>query len=236
MKKTDTGRDERSMCKYVIAIDGPAASGKSTTARRLAAQLQYVYIDTGAMYRACALDALQKGISLNDIAALETMLGAIDISIQYSPAGNHIYLNGTDVSQRIRQADITRLSSEIAVIGPVRTRMVELQREMGKQGGVIMDGRDIGTVVFPDADFKFFMVADVKERALRRWKEHQAKGETVSLIAIEEELIWRDKNDSSRTISPLKRADDAIEINTTAMSIDEQVTLLLNIIKGIHVD
>jgi cytidylate kinase len=114
--------------------------------------------------------------------------------------------------------------------------MVELQREMGKQGGVIMDGRDIGTVVFPDADFKFFMVADVKERALRRWKEHQAKGETVSLIAIEEELIWRDKNDSSRTISPLKRADDAIEINTTAMSIDEQVTLLLNIIKGIHVD
>lgn len=224
------------MRKYVIAIDGPAASGKSTTARRLAAELEYVYIDTGAMYRACALDALQKGIALDDAASLESMLTAIEISITYSPAGNRIYLNGTDVSQRIREADITRLSSEIAVIGPVRTRMVELQREMGKQGGVIMDGRDIGTVVFPAADFKFFMVADVKERALRRWKEHQAKGETVSLEAIEQELIWRDKNDSTRKISPLKRAHDAIEINTTSMSIEEQVAFLLTTIKGTHVD
>lgn len=224
------------MRKYVIAIDGPAASGKSTTARRLAEELQYVYIDTGAMYRACALDALQQGIALDDTPALKTMLSKIEITIHYSSAGNRIYLNGADVSERIREADITRLSSEIAVIGPVRTRMVELQREMGKQGGVIMDGRDIGTVVFPDADFKFFMVADVKERALRRWKEHRAKGEDISLESIEQELLWRDANDSSRKISPLTKADDAIEINTTSMSIEEQVHYLLCTIKGPHAD
>ncbi len=220
------------MQKYVIAIDGPAASGKSTTARQLAKALEYVYIDTGAMYRACGLDALNKGIQLDDLPALQQMLAQISINIIYRPEGNRIILNGEDVSQRIREADITRLSSEIAIIGIVRTRMVELQREMGSQGGVIMDGRDIGTVVFPHADFKFYMVADVKERALRRWKEYQAKGENTSLEAIRQELIWRDKNDSSRAISPLKKADDAYEINTTNMSIPQQVDYLLKIIEG----
>ncbi|MCD6180844.1 MAG: (d)CMP kinase [Candidatus Cloacimonetes bacterium] len=220
------------MQKYVIAIDGPAASGKSTTARQLAKALEYVYIDTGAMYRACGLDALNKGIRLDDLPALQQMLAQISINIIYRPEGNRIILNGEDVSQRIREADITRLSSEIAIIGIVRTRMVELQREMGSQGGVIMDGRDIGTVVFPHADFKFYMVADVKERALRRWKEYQAKGENTSLEAIRQELIWRDKNDSSRAISPLKKADDAYEINTTNMSIPQQVDYLLKIIEG----
>ena len=165
-------------------------------------------------------------------APLQQMLAQISINIIYRPEGNRIILNGEDVSQRIREADITRLSSEIAIIGIVRTRMVELQREMGSQGGVIMDGRDIGTVVFPHADFKFYMVADVKERALRRWKEYQAKGENTSLEAIRQELIWRDKNDSSRAISPLKKADDAYEINTTNMSIPQQVDYLLKIIEG----
>ncbi|MBN1948925.1 MAG: (d)CMP kinase, partial [Candidatus Cloacimonetes bacterium] len=137
------------MKKYVIAIDGPAASGKSTTAKQVARVLKYVYIDSGAMYRACGLHSLELGIDLDDHDALAAMLDKIDIRIIYDPAGNQILLNGRDVTERIREADITKLSSEIAVIGIVRQKMVELQREMGKQGGVIMDGRDIGTVVFP---------------------------------------------------------------------------------------
>ncbi len=148
--------------RYVIAIDGPAASGKSTTARELAKKMHYIYIDTGAMYRACGLQTILKKISLDDTKALQNMLMMISIKIEYSPEGNYLYLDGNDVTERIREADITRLASEIAVIKIVRERMVELQREMGKEGGVIMDGRDIGTVVFPDADFKFFMIADAK--------------------------------------------------------------------------
>jgi len=150
------------MKKYVIAIDGPAASGKSTTAKKLAKILKYIYIDTGAMYRACGLMSLLENIDLNDEAALQKMLNRIKIEIKYSADGNRIILNDKDVSERIREADITKLSSQIAVIGAVRTKMVELQRMMGENGGVIMDGRDIGTVVFPDADYKFFMIADVK--------------------------------------------------------------------------
>lgn len=219
------------MKKYVIAIDGPAASGKSTTAKLLAKKMKYVYLDSGAMYRACALMSLRRGIDLQDKAALSGMLAEIEIKIEYSEAGNKIFLNGEDVSSRIREADITKLSSEIAVIGSVRERMVQLQREMGKAGGVIMDGRDIGTVVFPEADFKFFMIADVKTRALRRWKEAREKGEDLELNEIEKELIWRDKNDSTRKISPLKKADDAIQINTSGMSISAQTELIYKIIQ-----
>ena len=215
------------MKKFVIAIDGPAASGKSTTARKLAQKLEYIYIDTGAMYRACGLMSLKENIPLDDLDALTEMLSRIKIEIRYSPDGNMILLNDEDVSKRIREADITKLSSEIAVIGIVREKMVELQRIMGQKGGVIMDGRDIGTVVFPDADYKFFMIADVKTRALRRWKEAKEKGEELDLAEVEKELIWRDKNDSTRKISPLKKADDAIEIDTSGMSIEEQTALII---------
>ena len=217
--------------KYVIAIDGPGASGKSTTAKTLAKKLKYIYIDTGAMYRACALCSLENNIKLKDIPKLIAMLDKIDIRILYSEKGNRIFLNGNDVSQRIREADVTKLSSEIAKIGIVREKMVELQREIGKNGGVIMDGRDIGTVVFPNADFKFFMIADEKTRALRRWKEAAEKGETLSLKDIEKELTWRDENDSSRKISPLKQAEDAIPVDTSNMTIEEQVEFLFEIIK-----
>jgi cytidylate kinase len=217
--------------KYVIAIDGPGASGKSTTAKALARKLKYIYIDTGAMYRACALCSLESNIDLSDIPILITMLENIDIKILYSEKGNKIFLNGNDVSQRIREAEITKLSSEIAKIGIVRKKMVLLQREIGKNGRVIMDGRDIGTVVFPNADFKFFMIADEKTRALRRWKEAADKGEDLSLKDIEKELTWRDANDSSRKISPLKQAKDAIPVDTSSMTIDDQVEFLFEIIK-----
>ncbi|MBN1326448.1 MAG: (d)CMP kinase [Candidatus Cloacimonetes bacterium] len=216
---------------YVIAIDGPAASGKSTTARMLARKLKYIYIDTGAMYRACALCALQRKIDLEDENSLEKMLQDIKIEIKYAEQGNRIYLNGDDVTARIREADITRLSSRIAVIGIVREKMVELQRKMGAQGGVIMDGRDIGTVVFPDADFKFFMTAGVKVRARRRWEEAVAKGEELNIKDVEKELIWRDQNDTNREHSPLRKADDAMEIDTTSLSVEEQVECLLNQIR-----
>jgi len=217
--------------KFVIAIDGPAASGKSTTAKQLAIRLKYIYIDTGAMYRACGLCTLLQNISLDDEAALKKMLDEISIKIEYAEAGNKIYLNGENVTERIREADITKLSSQIAVIRIVRKKMVELQRKMGEDGGVIMDGRDIGTVVFPSADFKFFMIADVKIRALRRWKEAKEKGEDILIEEIEEELIWRDKNDTTREISPLKQAKDAIPVNTSKMSIDEQVQFIYNKIR-----
>jgi len=216
--------------KFVIAIDGPAASGKSTTAKSLAKKLKYIYIDTGAMYRACGLESLNRKIDLADLEALKKMLAEIRIEIRYSETGNIIMLNDEDVSSRIREADITKLSSEIAVIGVVRHRMVELQREMGEAGGVIMDGRDIGTIVFPDADFKFFMIADVKTRAMRRWKEATEKGEILSLSEIQKELIWRDKNDSSRAIGPLKQADDAVAVDTSVLTIEQQVNLLYNTI------
>ncbi|MFO7895313.1 MAG: (d)CMP kinase [Candidatus Cloacimonadales bacterium] len=216
--------------KYVIAIDGPGASGKSSTAKGLAAKLQYVYIDTGAMYRACGLAALQNKIKLSDLPALKKMLEKIEIKIIYSNSGNKVLLNGADVSQEIREAEISKISSEIAVIGEVRHKMVELQRQMGAAGGVILDGRDIGTVVFPEADFKFFMIADVDERAQRRWQELQERGRAVTLQAVKDELIWRDNNDSSRKISPLKKADDAIEIDTTKMSIEQQVDFLYDYI------
>lgn len=217
--------------RYVIAIDGPAASGKSTTAKELAKKFQYVYIDTGAMYRACGLKSLQEEIDLKDDEALKAMLKDIEIKIEYAEAGNRIYLDGEDVSKRIREADITRKASEIAVIGLVRERMVDLQRIMGQDGGVIMDGRDIGTVVFPNADFKFFMVADVHARAKRRWLEAKEKGEELKLSEIEKELIWRDKNDSTRAHSPLKKAEDAIEIDTTGLSIEEQTRKIENYIR-----
>ncbi|OPX29031.1 MAG: cytidylate kinase [Candidatus Cloacimonas sp. 4484_143] len=220
------------MKKYVIAIDGPAASGKSTTAKKLAKILKYIYIDTGAMYRACGLMSLLENIDLNDEAALQKMLNRIKIEIKYSADGNRIILNDKDVSERIREADITKLSSQIAVIGAVRTKMVELQRMMGENGGVIMDGRDIGTVVFPDADYKFFMIADVKTRAFRRWEEAKAKGENLSLESIEQELIWRDKNDSEREISPLKQAEDAIPVDTSNLTIEQQVDFIYEKIKG----
>jgi cytidylate kinase len=216
--------------KFIIALDGPAASGKSTTARLVAKKLGYTYIDTGAMYRACALSSLKKQISLNDLKKLTQMLNEIKISIKQTEQGNIIYLNGEDVSVKIREENISLLSSKIASIPEVRTKMVSLQQEMGKDGGIVMDGRDIGTVVFPQADFKFFIIASIEIRAKRRWEELQRKGQKVDLKAISKELEWRDKNDRERSSSPLIKADDAYEIDTTDLSIDEQVTLILNII------
>ncbi len=212
---------------FVIAIDGPAASGKSTTAKLLAEELECLYIDTGAMYRACALYALQNQVDLDDFNSIETMLDHINITFKNINKNNHIFLNNIDVSEQIRTPEISQKASQIATIACIRRRMVDLQRKMSENSNVILDGRDIGTVVFPDADFKFYMHANLETRAHRRMLELQAKGMKVDLDELTEEMAWRDINDSTRDVSPLKKADDAFEVNTTSMTIENQVKYIL---------
>ena len=216
----------------IIAIDGPASSGKSTTAKRLAKLLRFVYIDTGAMYRACALCSLKSGIEISDHENLKKMIKEISISFEYNENGNQVFLNGENVSERIREEDISRLSSEIAVIDFVRERMVALQQDMGQNGSVILDGRDIGTVVFPEADFKFYMDASVEKRAERRFKELTDRGINTEFNSVLEEMKWRDHNDMNREISPLRKADDAIIVKTDDMTIDEQVSYIYNVVNN----
>jgi cytidylate kinase len=218
------------MKRLIIAIDGPAASGKSTTAKLLAKKLGYIYLDSGAMYRVCALAALLAGISHSDAERLDIMLQ--DISIEYSPEGNKVLLNNIDVTKRIREEDISRLSSDISTLKPVREKMVALQRRMGEKGGVIMDGRDIGTVVFPNAGLKFFMIASAEERAKRRCDELREKGKPACYETVLRELRERDLQDSTRALAPLKLAEDSIEIDTTNLSIEQQVDVLYGYISA----
>jgi len=221
------------MKRIIVAIDGPAASGKSTTAKLLAKKLGYVYLDTGAMYRACALQAVQNGIAISDIAAISQMMERIDLSIGLAEDDNVIWLGGVNVSSAIRTPEISSLASAISAIPDVRHKMVALQRKLGGDGGVVLDGRDIGTVVFPQAEAKFFMIADVAERAKRRFLELAAKGITTPYETVYKDLEARDNADSSRTMAPLKPADDAILIDTSKLSIEEQVEELISIIHKI---
>ncbi|MBC8312628.1 MAG: (d)CMP kinase [Candidatus Cloacimonetes bacterium] len=220
--------------KFVIAIDGPASSGKSTTAKLLAAKLNCVYIDSGSMYRAVALFFIENDINLESENEIEKFLSKIDIEIKYNSKKNEnsIFLNGKDVSRKIRKSDVTKISSIVATKKNVRKKMVELQRKIAEKNSVIMDGRDIGTVVFPDADFKFFITASLKERAERRWKEMQSKKlSNLSFEEIMKELKWRDKTDSTRKIAPLKMADDAVLVDTTNLTIEQQVEKIIEIIE-----
>ncbi|HQK57121.1 MAG TPA: (d)CMP kinase [Candidatus Syntrophosphaera thermopropionivorans] len=214
----------------IIAIDGPAASGKSTTAQLLAEKLGYVYIDTGAMYRACALKAKKMGIDINDEESIRELLDDIDIRIENHNSKNRIFLDGEDVSEDIRADDISALASAISAIPAVRYKMVELQRKMGEKGGVILDGRDIGTFVFPTAEVKFFLTANPEVRAKRRWLELQQKGINKDFSEVLADLVKRDNNDSQRALAPLKKADDAIEVDTSNMTIEEQTDYLYQII------
>lgn len=216
----------------IIAIDGPAASGKSTTAQLLAQKLGYVYIDTGAMYRACALKAKKMGIDINDEESIRELLDDIDIRIENHNSRNRIFLDGEDISEDIRADDISALASAISAIPAVRYKMVELQRKMGEKGGVILDGRDIGTFVFPTAEVKFFLTASPEVRAKRRWLELQQKGINKDFSEVLADLVKRDNNDSQRALAPLKKADDAIEVDTSNMTIEEQTDYLYQIISS----
>ena len=216
----------------IIAIDGPAASGKSTTAQLLAEKLGYVYIDTGAMYRACALKAKKMGIDFNDEESIRELLDDIDIRIENHNSKNRMYLDGEDVSEDIRADDISALASAISAIPAVRYKMVELQRKMGEKGGVILDGRDIGTFVFPTAEVKFFLTASPEVRAKRRWLELKQKGVNKDFSEVLADLVKRDNKDSQRALAPLKKADDAIEVDTSNMTIEEQTDCLYQIIRS----
>ncbi len=217
----------KGMKKIIIAIDGPAGSGKSTTARLVAQKLGYIYIDTGAMYRALTLKVIELGIDPNDESSIIKVAENTKIELLYENGNLKVILDGKDVSEKIRSPEVTSLVSIVSAHPKLRDIMVKKQRELGRNGGVVMDGRDIGTVVFPDADLKIFMTADVRERAKRRQKELKAQGFDVEIEKLIKEIEERDKFDSTREIGPLKKADDAIEIDTTNLTIDEQVELVL---------
>ena len=209
----------------IIAVDGPAGSGKSTISKLLAKELGLVYLDTGAMYRLFTLKMLKENISFSDSDKINELLENLNINIE----NDRFYLDEKDVSEEIRKTDIAENVSKTAAIKEVREKMVNLQREFSKSKNVILDGRDSGTVVFPEADIKIFLVADAEERAERRFKELQEKEENISLDNIYENILKRDKLDSTRENSPLKKANDAIEVDTTGKNIEEVKNIILNL-------
>ena len=211
------------MKKIIIAIDGHSACGKSTTAKRVAEALGYAYIDSGAMYRAVTHYFLDNHIALTNPKEVTDALEKIDIHFEYVDGQNCTFLNGINIENQIRTMDVNNLVSEVAALAKVRHAMVEQQQQMGKRKGVVMDGRDIGTVVFPDAELKVFMTADMRVRAERRQKELLERGEVRDLDEIETNLTKRDHIDSSREESPLRKADDAVILDTTGMTLNQQV-------------
>ena len=217
--------------KITIAIDGPAASGKSTTARLVAEKLSYIYIDTGAMYRAVTLKVLNQNIPVTDQEAVARIAKDIDIQFEKNNQKTIIYMDGEDVSDAIRTPEVDRQISPVAANPKVRKILVKKQQEMGREGGVVLDGRDIGTVVFPNAELKIFMVASVEERAKRRLKDLENQGIQADLEKIKEEIRYRDLQDMKRSYGPLKKADDAIEIDTTDLTIEQQVEKILELTK-----
>lgn len=214
------------MKQLIIAIDGPAGAGKSTVAKLTAQKLNYNYIDTGAMYRAVAWQALAKKAELTDQAIAEVACD-LDLQLEYVNGTTKVTVAGQDITEAIRTPEVTQLVPKVAQVAEIRKIMLELQRSMAKSGGVVMDGRDIGTHVLPDADIKIFLTASIAERAKRRWLELTQKGYTINLTELEAEIAARDKEDSERELAPLIAAPDAIHIDTTQLSIDETVTKIL---------
>ena len=218
------------MKRFAIAVDGPAGSGKSTVAKAVARKLGIIYVDTGAMYRTVALHCKQKNIDWAKEADVVSALDALEMKIVPEEGGQRIFLNGVDVTTEVRSAEIGKGASAVAVYSKVRERMVELQQEMAKEHSVIMDGRDIGTVVLPDAEVKVYLDAGVEERAKRRVGELEAKGETADFEEIKKMIIERDYNDMNREHSPLKKADDAVVLDSTSMTVEEVEQAILGIV------
>lgn len=219
--------------KIKIAIDGPAASGKSTTARLLAKKLGYLYIDTGAMYRAATLAVIKENIDVNDEDAVYRCIKNTDIELRNNRKGRRTWLNGTDVTGLIRAPEVEKVISKISAYAEVRRILVEKQRRMAAGGGVVMDGRDIGTVVLKDAELKVFIIASIKERAKRRMGEMERKGLRMTPAEIEKEIERRDRLDSTRAHAPLKKAPDARELDTSNLTVEQQVDIVYNWAKEI---
>ena len=214
--------------KIIIAVDGFSSCGKSTFAKTIAAELGYIFIDTGAMYRAVTLYALEHGAIRSGIVdddAVVRLLGEITIDFRFNPSrgASDIYVNGDLAEGKIRSIEVSNCVSAVSSIRQVREKLVAMQQHMGRKRGVVMDGRDIGTVVFPDAELKIYMTADPKVRALRRYEELKAKGDDVSLEEIEKNVVSRDEADMNRAISPLRRADDAVELDNSSMTVGQQM-------------
>ena len=215
--------------RIIIALDGHSSCGKSTFAKAIAARLGYIFIDTGAMYRAVALYAMEHGAiesGIVDEEKIVAMLNDINIDFRFNPerGASDIYVNGDLVEGKIRTIEVSNCVSAVSSISAVRQKLVKMQQQMGERKGVVMDGRDIGTVVFPDAELKIYMTADARVRAERRYKELTAKGDNVTLEEVYENVVSRDKADMSRAISPLRKADDAIVLDNSHMSVEEQMS------------
>ncbi|OGQ36971.1 MAG: cytidylate kinase [Deltaproteobacteria bacterium RIFCSPHIGHO2_12_FULL_43_9] len=219
------------MKRIRISIDGPAGAGKSTVARALANKLSYVYLDTGALYRTVALAAKKEGISMDDSRRLGELARRVKIRLVREGNIEFVELDGKRIGQEIRTPELGRVASQISKVSGVRQALLSLQRDLASSGGVVMEGRDIGSVVLPDAELKFFLVASFKERAKRRWKELVERGEKVELSLIEDEVQKRDKVDSEREVSPLIKPKGAIEIDTTDLTIDEIVARMYRFAK-----
>lgn len=217
--------------KPIVAIDGPSGAGKSTVSKTVARRLGLVYIDTGAMYRCVGLSAGKTGIGREDTALLCSLLESIRIEFFGPATAQRIFLNGEDVSEKIRSHEVSKAASDFSALPVVRERLVALQREMGEAGGVVMEGRDIGTNVFPNADVKIYLDASPEIRATRRYEELTAKGQNVSYNQILADQISRDENDRTRRLNPLKKADDAIVVDSTNLGIDEVVRKICNIVE-----
>lgn len=224
----ETGDSLRQKGKcLIVAIDGPSGAGKSTLAKRLARELEFVYLDTGAMYRALALKVLRQGIDLADDARLVELVGATGIDLRERNGKLEVLLDGDDVAAEIRTPEVSQMASKVSALRVVRARMLELQREMGRRGNVVAEGRDIGTVIFPGAEVKIFLDASVSERARRRCDELTASGRAVDLEQTQREIEERDRRDSERDVAPLRKAEDAMMIDSSRVSADEVAARVL---------
>ena len=214
-----------------VAIDGPAGAGKSTVAKAAAKQLGYIYVDTGALYRAVGVYALRNNISTTDAEKIGAALDSIRVELKFIGGVQHVFLNDDDVSEEIRLPEASMAASNVSAIPAVRSFLFDLQRSIAAQNNCIMDGRDIGTVVLPDAQVKIFLTADDEERAMRRYKELKEKGSEVTFKEVIDDLRERDYNDSHREIAPLKPAEDSVLVNTTGMTLEESTQKIIEVIK-----
>ena len=220
--------------KFVVTIDGPAGAGKSTVSKALARRLSYLYLDTGALYRAFAYKVIKEGILPDDEKAIAALCARIELSLDNIDGSLNVFIDDANVTKRIRSEEVGLVASTVSAVSAVRERLLSIQRNAGKKGGIVAEGRDMGTVVFPTADYKFYLDADVEERVKRRYSELLSQGDSVDYKTVAGDLVVRDKQDQERKLAPLKASGDAIIVDSTRMSVAEVVEKMISIIKGAY--